>query len=74
MPTWEEHLRQHGGRLTGADRVAEERARALAEDEVRVSHLLPAEPRLIGRVPRGRLRRADRMRGQQWTTMRRRQP
>ena len=44
VPTWEEHLRQHGGRLTGADRVAEERARALAEDDVRVNHLLPAEP------------------------------
>ncbi|MFI2711636.1 MFS transporter [Micromonospora sp. NPDC018662] len=44
VPTWEEHLRQHGGRLTGADRVVEERARALAEDDVRVSHLLPAEP------------------------------
>ncbi|MEU7572503.1 MFS transporter [Micromonospora sp. NPDC049240] len=44
VPTWEEHLRQHGGRLTGADRVVEERARALAEDDVRVNHLLPAEP------------------------------
>ncbi|MGW5672307.1 MFS transporter [Micromonospora sp. NPDC003776] len=44
VPSWEEHLRQHGGRLTGADRVAEERARELAEDDVRVNHLLPADP------------------------------
>ncbi|MET7807584.1 MFS transporter [Micromonospora chersina] len=44
VPSWEEHLRQHGGRLTGADRAAEERARALAGDDVRVNHLLPADP------------------------------
>ncbi|SBT38273.1 MFS transporter [Micromonospora auratinigra] len=44
VPSWEEHLRQHGGRLTGADRLAEERARELAEDDVRVNHLLPADP------------------------------
>ncbi|WP_433686599.1 MFS transporter [Micromonospora carbonacea] len=43
VPSWEEHLRQHGGRLTGADRAAEERARALTEGEVHVSHLLPAD-------------------------------
>ncbi|MFG3299117.1 MFS transporter [Micromonospora chersina] len=44
VPSWEEHLRQHGGRLTGADRAVEERARALAGDDVRVNHLLPADP------------------------------
>ncbi|WP_245730310.1 MFS transporter [Micromonospora pallida] len=44
VPSWEEHLRQHTGRLTGADRVAEERARALVEGDVVVTHLLPADP------------------------------
>ncbi|SCF31628.1 MFS transporter [Micromonospora mirobrigensis] len=43
VPSWEEHLRQHGGRLTGADRAVEERARALVDGDVRVHHLLPAE-------------------------------
>ncbi|MFC4147110.1 MFS transporter [Micromonospora mangrovi] len=43
VPSWEEHLRQHGGRLTGADRAAEERARALAEEPVTVHHLLPTD-------------------------------
>ncbi|NES13451.1 MULTISPECIES: hypothetical protein [Micromonospora] len=43
MPSWDEHLRQHGGRLTRADRAAEERALDLAEDDVRVNHLLPAD-------------------------------
>ncbi|WBB69981.1 MFS transporter [Micromonospora sp. WMMD812] len=42
VPSWDEHLRQHGGRLTGADREAEERARGLAEGEPEVRHLLPA--------------------------------
>ncbi|MFG3421535.1 MFS transporter [Micromonospora sp. NPDC048063] len=45
VPSWEEHLRQHGGRLTGADRGAEERARALTVGEIVVNHLLPADPR-----------------------------
>ncbi|MEU4568834.1 MFS transporter [Micromonospora sp. NPDC023956] len=44
VPSWEEHLRQHGGRLTGADRVAEERARALVDGDPEVTHLLPADP------------------------------
>ncbi|WP_255509957.1 MFS transporter [Micromonospora sp. AP08] len=44
VPSWEEHLRQHGGRLTGADQAAEEQARALAEGPVEVNHLLPADP------------------------------
>ncbi|MGW4501841.1 MFS transporter [Micromonospora sp. NPDC004336] len=44
VPSWEEHLRQHGGRLTGADRGAEERARALTVGKIVVNHLLPADP------------------------------
>jgi MFS family permease len=42
VPTWAEHLRQHGGRLTGTDRDIELRARALAERPPEVAHLLPA--------------------------------
>ena len=44
VPSWDEHLRQHGGRLTGTDRDFERTARALAEGEPRVTHLLPARP------------------------------
>jgi MFS family permease len=42
VPSWDEHLRQHGGRLTGADQQAEERAKELADGEPDVRHLLPA--------------------------------
>jgi quinol monooxygenase YgiN len=42
VPSWDEHLRQHGGRLTGADQEAEERANDLADGEPEVRHLLPA--------------------------------
>ncbi|WP_307849135.1 MFS transporter [Micromonospora sp. U56] len=42
VPSWDEHLRQHGGRLTGADQAAEERARELADGPPEVRHLLPA--------------------------------
>jgi MFS family permease len=42
VPSWDEHLRQHGGRLTGADRAAEERAQALADGPPQASHLLSA--------------------------------
>lgn len=41
VPTWEEHLRQHTGRLTATDQAIEERARALADDDPEVVHLLP---------------------------------
>jgi quinol monooxygenase YgiN len=41
-PTWEEHLRQHTGRLTGTDREREERANALAVEEPEGAHLFPA--------------------------------
>jgi MFS family permease len=43
VPTWEEHLRQHEGRLTGSDEKAEERAEKLARGPAEVSHLLPAD-------------------------------
>ncbi|MEU2613715.1 MFS transporter [Micromonospora sp. NPDC007271] len=42
VPSWDEHLRQHGGRLTEADQRAEDRARELADGEPEVRHLLPA--------------------------------
>jgi MFS family permease len=41
VPTWDEHLRQHGGRMTGSDRQSEEAADALSDPPPRVSHLLP---------------------------------
>jgi predicted MFS family arabinose efflux permease len=43
VPTWGEHLRQHGGRLTGTDRDIELRARALAAGPPEVAHLLPPD-------------------------------
>ncbi|MGW5666946.1 MFS transporter [Micromonospora sp. NPDC003776] len=42
VPSWDEHLRQHGGRLTEADEQAEYRARELADGAPEVRHLLPA--------------------------------
>jgi MFS family permease len=42
VPSWDEHHRQHTGRLTGSDRVAEERAQALADGPPRATHLLSA--------------------------------
>jgi hypothetical protein len=46
VPTWEEHRRQHEGRLTGADRECQQRARALADAGPEVTHLFPAEASL----------------------------
>jgi MFS family permease len=43
VPTWEEHLAQHQGRLTGDDEADEQRAVALAEGPAEVTHLLPAD-------------------------------
>jgi MFS family permease len=43
VPTWDEHLRQHEGRLTGSDEREEQAAWALAEGPPVVSHLLPAD-------------------------------
>jgi MFS family permease len=42
VPSWEEHLRQHGGRLTGEDQAREEYAMSLAAEPRRVVHLFPA--------------------------------
>jgi len=42
--TWEEHLRQHTGRLTGADKEREELAHSFAV-EVTSAHLFPAATR-----------------------------
>jgi quinol monooxygenase YgiN len=39
--TWAEHLRQHEGRLTGADRRFEEQAERYTSGEPQVSHLFP---------------------------------
>jgi hypothetical protein len=41
-PTWAEHLRQHTGRLTGADQEAELAANRLVSDGPHVMHLFPA--------------------------------
>jgi MFS family permease len=43
-PTWEEHLRQHTGRLTGTDREREERANALTFEQPDGTHYFPAAP------------------------------
>ncbi|MCU1677184.1 MAG: ykuC-like MFS-type transporter [Frankiales bacterium] len=40
--SWGEHLRQHEGRLTGADRERESAARQLCDGEPEVQHLFPA--------------------------------
>jgi MFS family permease len=42
VPTWSEHLRQHGGRMTGFDVELDQRVKALADAPPRVAHLLPA--------------------------------
>lgn len=41
VPSWEEHLRQHEGRLTGSDQVSEERARAMSDPKPETHHLFP---------------------------------
>jgi MFS family permease len=41
VPSWEEHLRQHEGRLTGTDREVEEAALAFSDPPARAEHLLP---------------------------------
>jgi hypothetical protein len=42
VPSWEEHLRQHRERLTGADRQYEDEANALSEPPPQVEHLIAA--------------------------------
>jgi MFS family permease len=43
VATWEEHLRQHHGRLTGADAVADRAARAFSDPKPWSRHWFPAE-------------------------------
>jgi MFS family permease len=41
VSSWEEHMRQHEGRLTAADREVEEAALAFSDPPARAEHLLP---------------------------------
>lgn len=41
VPSWEEHLRQHEGRLTAADREAEAAAQAFSDPPSHADHLFP---------------------------------
>ena len=41
VPFWEEHLRQHAGRLTATDQAVEEAALAFSDPPATVVHLLP---------------------------------
>ena len=43
VPTWDEHLRQHSGRMTGADEDIDRRVVALSAEPPTVVHLLPAD-------------------------------
>jgi pimeloyl-ACP methyl ester carboxylesterase len=43
VPSCEEHLRHHGGRLTGTDRQYEEHADALSEPPPQVSRLMATD-------------------------------
>jgi MFS family permease len=45
--TWAEHLRQHEGRLTGADRRFEELAQSYAQGAPQVAHLFPPPDRPV---------------------------
>jgi MFS family permease len=41
VPSWEEHMRQHEGRLTATDQQIEEAALAFSDPPARAEHLLP---------------------------------
>jgi hypothetical protein len=41
--SWGEHLRQHHGRLTGADAAIEDQARVFSDPPPQVAHLFPAD-------------------------------
>ncbi|XVV10211.1 MFS transporter [Actinoplanes sp. CA-131856] len=41
VPSWDEHLRQHGGRITAEDRALEKAVYALSDPPPRADHLLP---------------------------------
>ncbi len=43
VPSWDEHLRQHHGRLTGADVSIEQQVDRFSDPPPRVAHLFPAE-------------------------------
>lgn len=43
VPSWEEHLRQHADRLTGADERFEEEVDAFSHPPPETSHLIEAE-------------------------------
>jgi hypothetical protein len=49
VPSWQEHLRQHEGRVTAEDRALEEAAHMLSDPAPRADHLLP--PQMTGRRP-----------------------
>jgi MFS family permease len=42
VPSWDEHLRQHSGRLTGVDREAEEHAESFTDGPSQATHLFSA--------------------------------
>ena len=42
-PSWEEHLRQHEGRLTGSDQEVEELALSFSDPPAQPQHLIPPE-------------------------------
>jgi hypothetical protein len=41
VPTWEEHLRQHEGRLTALDQAIERTALGFSDPPAKAAHLLP---------------------------------
>jgi hypothetical protein len=43
VPSWEEHLHQHGDRLTGTDRQYEEEVDSLSDPPPQTSHFIAAE-------------------------------
>jgi hypothetical protein len=43
VSSWEEHLRQHGDRLTGTDQQYEEEAESYSEGPTDTSHLIAVE-------------------------------
>jgi hypothetical protein len=45
VPSWEEHLRQHADRLTGADRQCEEQVDVLSDPPPQTSHLVSVDMR-----------------------------
>jgi hypothetical protein len=41
VPSWEEHLRQHSGRLTATDKDVEDAALGFSDPPARAQHLFP---------------------------------